>query len=619
MDQEDPEPPHIEENGNPSMDQEDPEPPHIKEEWSPSLDQEDPEPPHIKEEQEELWTSQEGEQLPGLEEADITKIPFTPVPVKSEDDEEKPQSSQLHQNQTEQMETEADGKDCGGPEPARNSDPGSLLQPETEDKTEESFKTVDSVDSDYWKETREHCLAEESLEPETDEDNRKYQFDLNSPHNDEVPVSHRTHVTDQKMFSCSECGKRLTLKGNLQRHMRIHTRETPFSCSVCSRRFPSFSELKKHKCVDESSNGNQTKENREAEPRATSSVEQMETEADGEDCGGPEPARNSDPDRPLQPETEDSSKLDTEDSDDDCEETRNCPSGSNTDDIPVMSGTHITDRKSFSCSVCGKIFTRKANLQCHMKIHTGEKPFSCSECGARFFLKGNLQSHIRTHTGEKPFSCSECGKRYNSKRNLQSHMRTHTGEKPFSCSECGRKFTKKGSVQRHMRIHTREKPFSCSECGKTFNAKDNLKRHTRTHTGEKPFSCSECGKTFPIKQYLTKHMRLHIGEKPFGCSVCGERFMLKFYLTSHMRSHPEEPLSCSECGKTFTLKTSLKVHMRIHTGEKPFSCRVCDRRFTWRKQLKKHKCGDESSHGNQPEENREAEPRASSSAEQMEA
>ncbi|XP_071058617.1 uncharacterized protein [Pseudochaenichthys georgianus] len=124
-------------------------------EWSSSLDQEDPEPPpHIKEEQEELWSSQEGEQLQGLEEADITKSTFTPDPVKSEDDEEKPQSSQLHQRPTEHLETEADGEDCGGPEPASNSDPERHLKPETEDNPGDSSEP-DTEDGADLKETRE--------------------------------------------------------------------------------------------------------------------------------------------------------------------------------------------------------------------------------------------------------------------------------------------------------------------------------------------------------------------------------------------------------------------------------------------------------------------------------
>ncbi|XP_032363684.1 uncharacterized protein LOC116677113 [Etheostoma spectabile] len=117
-------------------------------------------PPHIKEEQEELWSSQEGEQLQGLEEADISKFPFTPVPVKSEDDEEEAQSSQLHQRQTQHMETEADVDDCDGPEPARNSHP--LLQPETEDQTGDSSEP-ETDDSGDWKETREPQSASNSL------------------------------------------------------------------------------------------------------------------------------------------------------------------------------------------------------------------------------------------------------------------------------------------------------------------------------------------------------------------------------------------------------------------------------------------------------------------------
>ncbi|XP_039977898.1 gastrula zinc finger protein XlCGF8.2DB-like [Xiphias gladius] len=100
--------------------------------------QEELQPPRIKEEQEEVG---------GLE-PDITKFPFNPGSMKSEDDEEKPQTSQLHQSQTEenkeaeppasssteQMETEADGEDCGGPEPARNSNPDTHLQPDADDK-----------------------------------------------------------------------------------------------------------------------------------------------------------------------------------------------------------------------------------------------------------------------------------------------------------------------------------------------------------------------------------------------------------------------------------------------------------------------------------------------------
>ncbi|XP_078123369.1 uncharacterized protein LOC144528569 [Sander vitreus] len=186
---------------------------------SSSVDQQEPEPPPcIKEEQEELWYSQEGEQLQGLEEADITKFPFTPVPVKSEDDEEEAQSSQLHQRQTQHMETEADGEDCGRPEPARNSHPHPLLQHETEDQTGDSSEpeTDDSAD---WKETREPQSA------------------LNS-------LNHDSRC--RKSFSCSECGRRFGNKQHLKRHIRTHTGEKPFRCSECGRKFDCKGSLNRH-------------------------------------------------------------------------------------------------------------------------------------------------------------------------------------------------------------------------------------------------------------------------------------------------------------------------------------------------------------------------------------
>ncbi|XP_053294624.1 uncharacterized protein LOC128455020 [Pleuronectes platessa] len=81
-----------------------------QQQWSPLVDQEDPEPPHIKEEQEQPWTTQDGQQLQGLEEADI-KFTLTPVNMKSEEDEEKLKSSKLHPSETKESRA-----DCGGPE-----------------------------------------------------------------------------------------------------------------------------------------------------------------------------------------------------------------------------------------------------------------------------------------------------------------------------------------------------------------------------------------------------------------------------------------------------------------------------------------------------------------------
>ncbi|XP_019217905.1 uncharacterized protein LOC100711392 isoform X6 [Oreochromis niloticus] len=117
----------------------------VKEEvhWSPSLDQQDTDVHHKNE-------VHEGEQFDGLVEVDITRFPISPV--KSEDDDEKPDSLQLHQRpltscSDKQMKAEIDGEDCGGPESATDPNPqpspdslemevsfGDKLQkPETED------------------------------------------------------------------------------------------------------------------------------------------------------------------------------------------------------------------------------------------------------------------------------------------------------------------------------------------------------------------------------------------------------------------------------------------------------------------------------------------------------
>ncbi|XP_071060557.1 zinc finger protein 79-like [Pseudochaenichthys georgianus] len=337
-------------------------------------------------------------------------------------------------------------------------------------------------------------------------------------------------------------------------------------------------------------------------------TEHMETEADGDDCRGPEPARNSDLESSLQPKTEDdtgdSSEPDTGDSSEpdiedsaDWKKTREPASGTNSLKNrleSVSDSSRSAENKSFSYSVYKKAFSQCRNVKAHMRIHTGEKQFSCSVCEKAFLRREHLKSHMRIHTGEKPHSCLVCKKAFSQNTVLKRHMRIHTGEKPHSCSVCKKAFSQNTDLKRHMEIHTGEKPHSCSVCKKAFSENIDLKIHMSIHTGEKPFSCSVCTKYFALCGHLKKHMRIHTGEKPHSCSVCK---------------------------KAFSQRGNLKAHMRVHTGERIYSCNVCDKRFKWCSDLKRHKCvGCQSSQLNeiQTEDNGEAEPPISSSAEHIE-
>ncbi|XP_056387757.1 gastrula zinc finger protein XlCGF26.1-like isoform X2 [Hyla sarda] len=211
-----------------------------------------------------------------------------------------------------------------------------------------------------------------------------------------------------------------------------------------------------------------------------------------------------------------------------------------------------SDEQSYSCSYCGKSFTRKSDLVTHQKIHKVGKQYSCLKRGKSLPPKSSLCETQRIHLGEKIFSCIECGKCFTRKSAFIEHKKIHLGKKLLTCSECLRTFMQKSSLVEHQRIHTGERPFQCLECGKCFTQKSGLLNHQKIHRREKPFSCLDCGRSFKRKDNLKRHHRIHRGEKPF---------------------------CCSECGRCFIQRSDLYKHQKIHTRERPSSCLTYEKLF----------------------------------------
>ncbi|XP_040050652.2 uncharacterized protein LOC120830212 [Gasterosteus aculeatus] len=312
-------------------------------ERNPSLDQEDPDPPQIKEEQEELCSSQEGEQLEPKQEADT----FTLTPTCEETDHSDDETPFLNPDRSQsESETEPPASTCtSGLD--EEIDCERFVVPEPNDNNKEPQQQILAPPGDktflcetcgkyfqHKKSLLAHVKRFHSVDQPYVCNTCGKRFMDKSP----FELHKRVH-SDEKPFSCQICGKYFKFSNGLKFHMETHTGERPYSCSICGKTFNRKSNLKTHSRIH---TGKQ----------------------------------------PYSCIT--------------CGKTFNQKSY-------LENHTRIhTGEKPYSCIACGKTFLRKSQLRSHTRVHTGEKPYCCKICERGFSFSSNLRVHVRRSHKDEP-------------------------------------------------------------------------------------------------------------------------------------------------------------------------------------------------------------------------
>ncbi|XP_044051260.1 zinc finger protein 664-like isoform X4 [Siniperca chuatsi] len=294
-----------------------------------SLDQEDPEPPQIKEEQEELCTSQEGEQLVLKQETDAFML--TPTDEESDHSEPEPNRDQQLISHNSHVAESQDQK--GG----KHGDSGSTKDAEPE------LKKINHKSRNHTNNGCNQTMLKIHHNPHTGENSFKCDTCGKGFKHKSKLQRHQSVHTGEKPYLCKTCGKRFGYMSVLKTHMRIHTGEKPYFCKTCGKGFRASNVLKVHMRVHTGEKPYLCKicGKRFSQTSALNTHIRIHTDEKPYICKK-------------------------------CGKTFRCGGGL----VVHMRRAH-TNEKPYYCKTCSKRFNDTSALKTHMRIHTDEKPDSC--------------------------------------------------------------------------------------------------------------------------------------------------------------------------------------------------------------------------------------------------
>lgn len=258
---------------------------------------------------------------------------------------------------------------------------------------------------------------------------------------------------------------------------------------------------------------------------------------------------------------------------------------------------HTNERLKCTVAGCDKIFKTNAGIVGHIQNIHPEEIKQCDVCQKSFYSEEKLAEHRLNHSKSEKisFDCNLCDKMFPNKHALRVHLTQH--EKDFSCNVCNEKFSSVKQMMQHRERHGKKPSITCrfKGCNEVFENRREFIVHSNQHPNSerKKFICSYCGKAMSSMAYLKDHVNIHTGKRPYQCAFCEKRFSKDGSLRRHHMIHTgAKPYVCQieGCNNAYRDSIDLKRHKfsahNIYT--KKHICSICTKIFPERKLLTKH-------------------------------
>lgn len=367
--------------------------------------------------------------------------------------------------------------------------------------------------------------------------------------------------TGERPYQCNQCDRTFTQKGNMARHMSIHSKR--YSCKECWpwKAFSTSSNLNKHQLIHT----------------------------------GEKPYKCTHCDKEF----------------------------SQSSTLKGHMRIH-TGEKPFKCSYCEKAFSLKFYLTTHMNTHVKKYEstnniYRIKASNLDTNLDEEFKDHDTVHKNEVnefitstgptlSFKCSKCDYKSATKFLLVRHSRKHTGEKPFTCPECDYKSAYESNMYAHIKNkhkwltknkgkkgrrkikHTGEKTFACPECPYRCAYKNNLNSHIRgqhqwtiEHKSKKEIKCKPSGKDYPLRN---KYFCI-------DCKIkCSSKDSFENHILSHEENLPTENVKTVEFYDNHNSKNDSQTEKysmeNIDLEDDQFECSICDYTSSFEKDIQEH-------------------------------